>query len=91
MSMPKGKKIQGGYATVIEEDGANYRTIAEKMSRSGFQMNHASARNHVLRIMKKFASEFTVAKGDVMTEDELEAIARDPNFQAAISEMIQRL
>lgn len=91
MSMPKGKRIDRGYATVAEEAGANYRTIAEKMSSQGFQMNHASARNHILRVMKKFAIEFAIARGDNMTDEELDAVARDPNFQSSVCELIQRV
>ena len=32
MSMPKGLKIERGYATVTETGGMGYREIAEKMS-----------------------------------------------------------
>jgi hypothetical protein len=54
MSMPKGKKVSVGYATVVDDDGANYRTISEHMTKLGQPMNHASARNHVLRIIELF-------------------------------------
>ena len=88
MSMPRGKKIAVGYATVIEESGANYRTIAEKMTAEGHPMNHASARNWVLRVMKKFA--ISLAEGKDLNEAELEQIARSPNFQSAIADLIQK-
>lgn len=89
MSMPKGKRVAVGYATVVEEDGANYRTISEYMTKRGEQMNHASARNYVLRIMKKFALALAEARGEVLTEEKLAETARDPRFQSAISELIQ--
>ena len=59
--MKKGKKFDDGYATV--EDGVNYRDIAETMSEIGFKMNHSSARNHVIRVMKKFADAVNDATG----------------------------
>lgn len=91
MSMPKGKRIDRGYATVVDEDGENYRTIAERMTAEGHQMNHASARNWVLRTMKKFAVAFAEAKDEDVTDEELEIIARSPNFQSAIADLIQRV
>ena len=46
MSMPKGFKSKQGYATVSSTDGGmDYRTIAQKMTEDGHQMNHATARN----------------------------------------------
>lgn len=91
MSMPKGKKIDRGYATVVDESGENYRTIAETMTEQGHPMNHASARNWVLRTMKKFAYAMAEAKGEVLTEEQLDVIARSPNFQSAVSDLIQRI
>ncbi len=90
MSMPKGKKIDRGYATVVDEAGENYRTIAETMTAQGHTMNHASARNWVLRTMKKFAEAMAEAKGETMTDEELDAVARSPHFQSAISDLIQK-
>jgi hypothetical protein len=55
MSMPKGMKIARGYATVVDDGGMNYRSIAERMTEAGHPMNHASARNYVLRALQKFA------------------------------------
>lgn len=90
MSMPKGKKVSVGYATVVDDDGANYRTISEHMTKLGQPMNHASARNHVLRIMKKFAIAFAEASGDLVDDDKVTSTARDPRFQSAMTELIQR-
>ncbi len=90
MSMPKGKKVVVGYATVAEEDGANYRTISEIMTSSGSPMNHASARNHVLRVMKKFAEAIAEATGQQFSDVQLTETARDPQFQAVLSDMLQR-
>lgn len=89
--MPKGKRIKIGYATITDDSGMNYRTIAEKLSAEGHDMNHASARNWMLRSMKKFAHALSTAKGEVKTEEELDEIARSPGFQSAISELIQKL
>lgn len=39
MSMPKGYKIERGYATVNELGGLDYRSIAEQMTDEGHKMN----------------------------------------------------
>lgn len=91
MSMPKGARIAVGYATVCEDDGTNYREIAEEMTLLGHKMNHASARNYVLRAMRKFAYAISKAKGEPRTEVELEEISRSPVFQSGIAELIQRI
>ena len=91
MSMPLGAKIARGYATVCDEDGENYRTIAAEMAKTGVKLNHASARNYVLRAMKKFAKGFADAKGEDFTDSELEAIAKSPSFQSGVSELVQRI
>lgn len=90
MSMPKGKKIECGYATVGADDGENYRTIARLMSDQGHSMNHASARNWMLRVMRKFAKEYTRAKGERLNDDEIDNMARSPHFQSAIRELLQK-
>lgn len=91
MSMPRGKKIDRGYSTVCEEDGTNYREIAEKMTSLGFKMNHASARNYVLRSMRKFAEAIVAAKGETASEEELDAMTKSPMFQSGVAELVQRI
>ena len=89
MSMPKGYVVEGGYATVSKEyKGNDYRTISEVMTRAGHKMNHATARNKFLQVMEKFARR--ICEGNSINGD-ARAIARSPQFQAGICEMIQNL
>ena len=88
MSMPKGYKVERGYATVNELGGLDYRSIAEKMSEDGHKMNHATARNVFVRGMSKIAREVCVMYGQECTPDNLKSVAINPNFQSAIAEMI---
>ncbi len=88
MSMPKGYKVDRGYATVNELGGLDYRSIAEKMSEDGHKMNHATARNVFVRGMSKIAREVCVMYGQECTPANLKSVAINPNFQSAIAEMI---
>lgn len=90
MNNLQSKKTRAHYATVAEE-GTNYREIADMMTMIGFKMNHSSARNYVLRIMKKFANAITENWDIKLTDDKLDAIIKDPNFQEGISDILQML
>lgn len=87
MSMPKGKKIDCGYATV--EGGGDYRMIADTLTKSGFKMNHSSARNHFLAIMRGFAEDILIARGDLHSQEDVERVARAPHFQDAIRDLYE--
>ena len=87
--MPKGYIVEGGYATVSKEyQGHDYRTISEIMTCAGHKMNHATARNRFLKVMEKFASRICAENGGNGNVDD---IARNPQFQAGICEIIQGL
>lgn len=88
MSMPKGKKIACGYATV--EGGGDYRMIAEVLTSQGFKMNHSSARNHFLSIMRGFAEDILRSTGLAEpTQEKVEEMARQPLFQSAVRDMFE--
>lgn len=89
MGMPKGSKVQQGYATVPTGVGANYRKIGREMTRLGYKMNHASARNYVLRIMQKFARAISDLNDTDVQQCNLENIARDPGFQNVVGDMVR--
>ena len=88
MSMPKGYKVDRGYATVNELGGLDYRSIAEHMTGSGHKMNHATARNVFVKGMSKIAREVCVLYGQECTPQNLKAFAINPVFQNAIAEMM---
>jgi len=79
------------YATVSEDEGINYREIAETMTKIGFKMNHSSARNYILRIMKKFAEAIINGWELEVNERTLEKTIKSPQFQNAICGILQSL
>ena len=84
MSLKKGSKIGRGYATVAADNGTNYRDIADVMTKSGTQMNHSSARNHVLRSMKKIVLSYAKNMSIDLSPDTIDEIARNPMLHDAI-------
>lgn len=89
MALKKGTRVSRGYATVAVDDGINYRVIADTMTELGFSMNHSSARNYVLRVMRKFVKAFTTGWGIDLTEEKLNEVAKSPAFQYGIAELLQ--
>lgn len=88
MTLKKGTIITGGYATVVDNDGINYREIADTMTELGFPMNHSSARNYVIRVMKKFAEAFVDAYDIDVTDDRINVIAKSPEFQHNVADLL---
>ncbi len=87
----KNSPKKPSYATVVENDGINYRDIADTMSSIGFKMNHSSARNYVLRVMRKFAIPILKEWDVNVSEQRLDQIIRSPQFQQGICEILQTI
>jgi transposase-like protein len=77
------------YATVAIDEGVNYREIADMMTEIGFKMNHSSARNYVLRVMRKFADAITKEWDIKMSDERMDKIVKSPQFQQAICDILQ--
>lgn len=89
MSMPRGTKIESGYASIADDpDAMNFRAISEAMTAAGHRMNHSSARNYLLRGMRKFAEGLAEHYGVNMSPSEVENLARNPEFQDTIRELL---
>lgn len=87
----KGTKFSKGYATVVEDEGVNYREIADIMTELGFIMNHSSARNYILRVMSKFAEAFDEEWSLGLSDENVKKIACSPQFQSAIADILHCL
>jgi hypothetical protein len=90
MAMKKGRKFDNGYATV-DENGINYRDIADTMTDIGYKMNHSSARNYVLRVMRKFVDAFAEKQSIALDEGRALHTSRSPMFQSGISDLLHDL
>jgi hypothetical protein len=85
------KKNRSVYATVSEDEGVNYREIANMMTEIGFKMNHSSARNYVIRVMRKFADAILESWDLEVPEHRLEKIVKSHQFQKAVCCILQDL
>lgn len=88
MPIKKGSKFDGGYATVSDDDGVNYRVISSMMTDMGFVMNHSTARAYILRVMKKFAENLSAQWDIEIDPSQIESISKSPQFQQGIGEIL---
>jgi hypothetical protein len=88
MSMPKGYKVKGGYATVSDDFGFGYREIADEMTEAGYKMNHSTARNVFLSAMRKLAKDVCNLYDTDTSQEKIDEIASDPRFQSSISDIL---
>ena len=77
------------YVSVKEDDGSDYKEISEVMTTLGFKMNHSSARNHVTRVVKKFAEAYIDNLDVIMTDEQCQALAASALFQDALCGLLQ--
>ena len=91
MTMPKGFKVENGYATTSELGGKSYQEIANAMSDQGFKMNHSTARNVCVNGLVKIAKQVTEQQGLQLSEKDIIKIAKDPRFQSGVSDIIRDL
>jgi hypothetical protein len=91
MTMPKGFKVENGYATAAELGGKSYHQIADIMSERGFKMNHSTARNITVDSLKKLAQAVADFHDVKYTEKELIKMAKNPLFQSGICDIIKDL
>lgn len=88
MALRRGMHVDRGYATVADDEGDNYREIADMMTELGFSMNHSSARNYVLRVMRKFAKAFSKEWEIELDEKRIDEVAKNPQFQHGIADIL---
>lgn len=88
MSLKRGSRIDRGYATVATNEGINYREIADMMTELGFPMNHSSARNYVLRVMRRFVSAVVNEYDINVSDSRIDEIAKSPVFQHGIADLL---
>jgi hypothetical protein len=73
------------YVTRHDDQGFDFRTIADIMTSLGYPMGHSTARSYVNKVMEKMACVFMIANG--ITGDP-SIIAQKIGFQKCIEELI---
>ncbi len=81
MNMEKMK-----YVTL--EEGIDFRKIAKIMSDSGYQMNHATARNVLMSSLSNLFKHVSHQMGVDMTENQIKNFLKDQKVHEALSDVL---
>ena len=77
------------YVTVTKQ-GLGLHDIANKMTSEGEKMNHSTVRNVINRSFIKIAKNISLKYDLKQTEEEIYNIAKSPQFQESVIEMLKR-
>lgn len=73
---------------VVLEDGIDFRTIAKVMTKGGYPMNHATARNVWIMAMRNFITELADEVGIDITEDTIDNMLLDQELHSSLGEVL---
>lgn len=77
------------YVTTNVENGLDYRSIAEIMTKGGDKMNHSTVRNIITRGFCKVVKGISEDYGLKYTDQKIKEIAQSPEFQESIIQIMK--
>lgn len=77
------------YVTTNIENGLDYRSIAEIMTKGGDKMNHSTVRNIITRGFCKVVKGISEDYGLKYTDQKIKEIAQSPEFQESIIQIMK--
>jgi hypothetical protein len=77
------------YVTTNDFKGMGYYDIASLMTKEGDKMNHSTARNIVIRSFSKIVKNISKVYDKKYTDEQIKAIAKSPEFQNSIVEIMK--
>jgi hypothetical protein len=85
--MQKTKKTKK-YVTV--DEGVDFRTIAKIMTKKGFKMNHATARNVLISAIKRLMNFSAEQVGVKITSENMTRLIKDQDLHGALADVLYR-
>lgn len=81
------KEHQRKYVTL--ENGIDFRTIARVMSKNGWRMNHATARNQLILAMQNLLTHVAIqVKGPKMKAAEIDSLLKDQQIHDRLGDIL---
>jgi hypothetical protein len=84
--MKKPEKKQTSYVTL--DEGTDFRKIARIMSESGYQMNHATARNVLMMSLSNLFKHVSTEMSSELSDSQVNGILRDQSIHEALSDIL---
>jgi len=79
-------KKEKKYVTL--DEGIDFRTIAKIMSKNGYKMNHATARNVLMSAVKKLFHFSAESVGVKITDSDMKEIIKDQAIHTALADVL---
>jgi ketopantoate reductase len=70
------------------ENGTDFREIAKILTRKGFPMNHATARNVLMSSLTKLLGFVSTKMGTNLTEAQIKQVLKSPETHEALAEIL---
>lgn len=77
------------YITV--DNSVNFRAMAKDITKHGFKMNHATARNNTIKAIQSFLKHFSRNIGVSLSEEQILKLSKEMNVHRAIGELLQNV
>ncbi len=77
------------YVTVEKNSGLGLHAIAKVMTKNGSKMNHSTVRNILNRSFSKVVKNISNSYGLNYDEKEIKEIAKSPQFQESLIEVLR--
>lgn len=75
---------------IVVDESVDFRSIAKIMTKNGFKMNHATARNVLIAAIKKIMSYSAEQVGVKMTPEIMTKMIKDQNLHSALADVLFR-
>lgn len=75
---------------IVVDESIDFRSIAKIMTKNGFKMNHATARNVLIVAIKKIMSYSAEQIGVKMSTDVMTRMIKDQNLHSALADVLYR-
>jgi cytidylate kinase len=72
------------------ENGIDFRAIATIMTRAGFKMNHATARNQLMSAMQKLLTNIVKQTEVKIDREQIEEMMNSQEIHSALADVLHR-
>lgn len=76
------------YVTI--EEGTDFRTIAKIMTKNGYKMNHATARNVLISAIKRLLNYSADQVGVKINPEAMNGLVKDQELHSALADVLYR-
>ena len=74
----------------LNEDGMDFRTMAEIMTSKGYKMNHATARNHLILAIKNLVGNMSTSLNVSISAKDIDVMIKSQDVHEQLSDVLYK-